>query len=75
MSEVPNYQATGLDNMRANETFRESPGPQSTPGGGTAAGGTENLRADNKTFRVAPHSTPGKSTGPSVPQKFDDDCV
>lgn len=75
MSEVPNYKSDGLENLRANETFRESPGPQSTPGGGTPAGGLENKRANEQTFRDAPKKTPTGGTGPTPPQHFTDDCV
>lgn len=73
---MPNYSASGTENLRANPNIYTSQSPESPSGNGKDAGGTTNLGSSPQTFQAGTgKSANNASSPPSPPQSFNDDTV
>jgi hypothetical protein len=74
---MPNYERSGEDNLRADETIKHGSQTDSPSGGGKDMGGTANLRADQqvKSASDSRHPTQAKDSRPSGLQSFEAESV
>lgn len=74
---MPSYESPGTSNMRADQTTKSAGPAELASAAGKATGGTDNLRANNQTFRAGFHDTPGQKSIDIPPglQHFNDDQV
>jgi hypothetical protein len=74
---MPNYERSGEDNLRADETIKHGAQTDSPSGSGKDMGGTANLRADQQVKSASDSRSPSysKDNRPSGLQSFKAESV